>query len=59
MNYAENDKTLFFEVFTSKGKNSWTLAYKKWWYFWWVFDSLAFENPKSKLSKVFIIYFIP
>lgn len=29
MNYTNYDKKLFFEVFGSKGKNSWTLAYKK------------------------------
>ncbi len=29
MNYTEDDKRLFYEVFSSKGKNSWTVAYKK------------------------------
>lgn len=29
MNYTENDKKLFYEVFASKGKNSWTEKYKK------------------------------
>jgi len=29
MNYTGNDKRLFYEVFSSKGKNSWTIAYKK------------------------------
>ena len=29
MSYTENDKRLFYEVFASKGKNSWTIAYKK------------------------------
>ena len=29
MNYAQSDKKLFFEVFASKGKNSWTNAFKK------------------------------
>jgi len=29
MNYKESDKKLFYEVFASKGKNSWTNAYKK------------------------------
>jgi hypothetical protein len=29
MNNIENNKRLFYEVFSSKGKNSWTIAYKK------------------------------
>lgn len=45
MNYSENDKKLFYEVFSSKGKNSWTIAYKKQ-YVYFVQQSVDISNKK-------------